>query len=103
MFCSLLACAQTAAVLQTGIGIYMLTCSLTAARATVAHLSTHFKGRIGLLGLRIIAGRSCMEENAVLLPCCRSSMLIQQRHSFTVCGEGLQVWTLEPLDCSRWG
>ena len=96
MFCSLLACAQTAAVLQTGVGIYILTCSLTAARGTAAHLSTQFQGRIGLAGLRVIAGRSQMEENAVMLPCCRSKV---QRSSDNVT-PSLSV--LEACRCGHW-
>jgi hypothetical protein len=65
MFCSLLACAQTAALLQTGAGIYVLVSSLTAARATAANLSRHSGGRIGLLGLRVIAGKSFVVESAL--------------------------------------
>lgn len=42
------------------------------------------------------------DENAVLLLCCRSMTVIRQLHPVTVRVEGLQVWTLEPLDCCQW-
>lgn len=56
LFCALLVCAQTAAALQLAAGVYVLVSSFTAVGAAAAHLAGQFGGRVGMAGLRVIAG-----------------------------------------------